>query len=218
MNYRDVYNNWLNNKNIDETTKKELVSIKENDEEIKDRFFKELEFGTGGLRGVIGVGTNCINRYTVRKATQGYAEYIKKVGIEACRGGVVIAHDNRRFSREFCIETAGVLVANGIRAYIFNSLRTTPELSFAVRHLGAFGGIVITASHNPPEYNGYKLYDEHGCQFVPRQTDAVLAEIQKITDPLSVQALSLEDAGELITAFSMMRLTNVTMKLLHLFP
>ena len=199
MNYAEIYNRWLNSAQLDEATKAELKSIQGNEEEIKDRFFQDLEFGTGGLRGVIGAGTNRINRYTVRKATRGYAEYIKKAGVEACRRGVVIAHDNRRFSREFCLETAGVLAANGIRAYIFNSLRTTPELSFTVRHLGAFGGIVITASHNPPEYNGYKLYDEHGCQFVPRQTDAVLAEIQKITDPLSVQTLSLENAGDLIS-------------------
>ena len=199
MNYIDTYNYWLNNTGIDKDTKEELKTIQENKEEIKERFFKELEFGTGGLRGVIGAGINRINRYTVRKATQGYAEYIKKAGEDACRRGVVIAHDNRRFSREFCLETAGVLAKNGIRAYIFQALRTTPELSYTVRHLGAFGGIVITASHNPPEYNGYKLYDERGCQFVPAQTDAVLAEIQKINDPLSVQAISTEEAGNLIT-------------------
>ena len=146
MNYSEIYNRWLNSTQIDEATKTELQSIQGNEEEIKDRFFQNLEFGTGGLRGVIGAGTNRINRYTVRKATQGYAEYIKNSGAEACQRGVVIAHDNRRFSREFCLETAGVLAANGIRAYIFNSLRTTPELSFTVRHLGAFGGIVITAS------------------------------------------------------------------------
>lgn len=199
MDYINTYNYWLNNTGIDKDTKEELKAIQENKEEIKERFFKELEFGTGGLRGVIGAGINRINRYTVRKATQGYAEYIKKAGEDACRRGVVIAHDNRLFSKEFCLETAGVLAKNGIRAYIFQSLRTTPELSYTVRHLGAFGGIVITASHNPPEYNGYKLYDERGCQFVPAQTDAVLAEIQKINDPLSVQAISVEEAGDLIT-------------------
>ena len=217
MNYTEIYNRWLNSTQIDEATKTELQSIQGNEEEIKDRFFQDLEFGTGGLRGVIGAGTNRINRYTVRKATQGYAEYIKNSRSEACQRGVVIAHDNRRFSREFCLETAGVLAANGIRAYIFNSLRTTPELSFTVRHLGAFGGIVITASHNPPEYNGYKLYDEHGCQFVPRQTDAVLAEIQRITDPLSVQALSLDNARDLISV-SVKRSMNVTTMRLHRFP
>lgn len=199
MNYIEIYNLWLNSPNIDMTTKKELESIKGNDEEIKDRFFKELEFGTGGLRGVIGAGTNRINRYIVRKATKGYAQYIQQAGEDACRRGVVIAHDNRRFSRDFCFEAAGVLAANGIRAYIFESLRTTPELSYTVRYLGAFGGIVITASHNPPEYNGYKLYDERGCQFVPCKTDMVLAEIQKISDPLTVKALPLEQASDWIT-------------------
>ena len=199
MNYKSAYNHWLNNPCIDAITKQELESIQENDEEIKDRFFKELEFGTGGLRGIIGAGTNRINRYTIRKATKGYAQYIQQVGEDACRRGIVIAHDNRRFSREFCLEAAGVLAANGIRAYIFESLRTTPELSYTVRHLGAFGGIVITASHNPPEYNGYKLYDERGCQFVPCKTDMVLAVIQKISDPLTVKALPLEQASDWIT-------------------
>ena len=199
MDYKYIYNHWLNSKNIDVATKKQLESIKDNDKEIKECFFRELEFGTGGLRGVIGAGTNRINRYTVRKATQGYAEYIKKAGDDACRRGIVIAHDNRRFSKEFCFETASVLAANGIRAYIFNSMRTTPELSYAVRYLDAFGGIVITASHNPPEYNGYKLYDERGCQFVPRLTDAVLAEIQKISDPLSVRLATSEENATLIT-------------------
>lgn len=199
MNYIEIYNLWLNSPIIDITTKKELESIKGNDEEIKDRFFKELEFGTGGLRGVIGAGNNRINRYTIRKATKGYAQYIQQAGEDACRRGIVIAHDNRRFSRDFCFEAAGVLAANGIRVYIFESLRTTPELSYTVRHLGAFGGIVITASHNPPEYNGYKLYDERGCQFVPCKTDMVLAEIQKISDPLTVKALPLEQASDWIT-------------------
>ncbi len=198
MNYMELYNYWLNSENIDEATKAELEAIKGNDGEIKERFYREMEFGTGGLRGVIGAGINRINRYIVRKTTQGYAEYLKKSGGDACRRGVVIAHDNRRFSREFCLETAGVLAANGIKAYIFDSLRTTPELSFTVRHLGAVGGVVITASHNPPEYNGYKLYDERGCQFIPEISDAVLAEISKISDPLTVKALTLDEAGDLI--------------------
>lgn len=199
MEYTEYYNHWVNSNRIDETTRRELESIRENEEEIKERFFQELAFGTGGLRGVIGAGINRINKYIVRKATQGYAEYIKKAGIDACRRGVVIAHDNRLFSKEFCYETAGVLAANGIHAYIFASLRTTPELSYAVRYLGAFGGVVITASHNPPEYNGYKLYDERGCQFVPQMTDAVFAEIKKISDSLSVKAMTFEAAGDLIT-------------------
>ncbi len=199
MNYMDVYNHWLNSESIDASTKKELEDIKNNDAEIKERFFCELEFGTGGLRGILGAGINRINKYIVRKTTQGYAEYIKKAGKSACERGVVIAHDNRRFSVEFCRETAGVLAANGIKAYIFDSLRPTPELSYAVRHIGAFGGVVITASHNPPEYNGYKLYDERGCQLVPDVNDLVVAEIAKIADPLTVRAMTLEEAGALIT-------------------
>ena len=129
------------------------MSIADNENEIKERFFCELSFGTGGLRGVIGAGINRINKYIVRKTTQGYANYIKSQGAEAMARGVVIAHDNRRCSREFCLETAGVLAANGIKAYIFDSLRPTPELSFAVRELGAFGGVMITASHNNNKYN-----------------------------------------------------------------
>lgn len=199
MNYIDVYKHWLESENIDDATKKELISLEGNDEEIKERFYCELEFGTGGLRGVLGAGINRINKYIVRKTTQGYAEYIKKAGKEACQRGVIIAHDNRRFSVEFCRETAGVLAANGIKAYIFDSLRPTPELSYAVRYMNAFGGVVITASHNPPEYNGYKLYDERGCQLVPEVNDLVVAEIAKISDPLTVKSLTLQEAGELIT-------------------
>ena len=198
MNYLEKYKNWCESKNIDEADRKELLSIADNDKEIKERFLYDIEFGTGGLRGVIGVGTNRINKYIVRKTSQGFAEYIKSAGKEACERGIVIAHDNRRFSVEFCLETAGVMAANGIKAYIFDSLRPTPELSFAVRELGAFGGVVITASHNPPEYNGYKLYDERGCQLVPDVNDLVVAEINKISDPLSVKALTKEEAGELI--------------------
>lgn len=199
MNYIETYNHWLNSSDIDDATRKELEAMKGSDEEIKERFYRELEFGTAGLRGVLGAGINRMNKYLVRKTTQGYAEYIKKSGADACKRGIVIAHDNRRFSIEFCRETAGVLAANGIKAYIFNSLRPTPELSFAVRTLGAFGGVMITASHNPPEYNGYKLYDERGCQLIPQINDLVVAEIAKIDDPLSVKALTLDEAGELIT-------------------
>ena len=198
MDYRSKYQAWLDNVSIDGETKAELLSIADNDEEIKERFFCDLAFGTGGLRGVIGAGSNRMNKYVVRKTTQGYAEYIKKCGAEAMSRGVVIAHDNRRFSVEFSEETAGVLAANGIKAYLFDSLRPTPELSFAVRELGAFGGVVITASHNPPEYNGYKLYDERGCQLVSEINDVVIAEIEKIDDPLSVKALTVAEAGDMI--------------------
>ena len=198
MEYLSKYKEWCENSNIDDETRSELLSIEGNNEEIKERFFCELSFGTGGLRGVIGAGINRMNKYIVRKTTQGYANYIKSQGKAAMERGVVIAHDNRRFSVEFSRETAGVLAANGIRAYLFDSLRPTPELSFAVRELGAFGGVVITASHNPPEYNGYKLYDERGCQLVSEINDVVIGEISKITDPLSVKALTVEEAGDLV--------------------
>lgn len=198
MNYLSKYNEWRNSQNIDEKDRAELDAIANDDKEIKERFLYDLEFGTGGLRGVLGIGTNRINKYIIRKTTKGFAEYIKKAGADACRRGVVIAHDNRRYSVEFCRETAGVLAANGIVAYVFPSLRPTPELSFAVRELGAFGGVMITASHNPPEYNGYKLYDERGCQLVPDVNDLVVAEIAKVSDPLSVKSLSYDEAGDLI--------------------
>ena len=198
MNYIDKYNSWCNSNSLDEADKAELLSIANDDKEIQERFLYDLEFGTGGLRGVIGIGTNRINKYVVRKTTQGFAEYIKSFGNEACKRGVVIAHDNRRFSISFCLETAGVLAANGIQAYIFDSLRPTPELSFAVRELRAFGGVVITASHNPPEYNGYKLYDERGCQLVGESNDRVIEEINKIEDALAVKSLTKEEAGDLI--------------------
>ena len=198
MNYIEKYESWRDSKNIDEADRKELLAIANDDKEIKERFLYDIEFGTGGLRGVLGIGTNRINKYIVRKTTKGFAEYIKKQGEDACKRGVVIAHDNRRYSVEFCLETAGVLAANGVKAYIFDSLRPTPELSFAVRELGAFGGVVITASHNPPEYNGYKLYDERGCQLVPHVNDLVVAEINKIEDALSVRSMTRAEAGDLI--------------------
>lgn len=190
------YERWLNSENIDEVTKKELLSLSE--EEISEAFYKEMEFGTAGLRGIIGPGTNRINIYTVRKATQGFADYIKSNGEAAVKRGVAIAYDNRRMSIEFAENTAGVLAANGIKAYIFESLRPTPELSFAVRHLRCFGGVVITASHNPAQYNGYKLYDSHGCQLVPRYSDLVIKYVNAVPDELSVKCLTREEAGDLI--------------------
>lgn len=198
MEYYEKYKTWCENENIDAATRAELLAIADDDKEIKERFYFDLAFGTGGLRGVIGAGTNRINKYIIRKTTQGYANYIKSCGRSAMDRGVVIAHDNRRLSIEFSEETAGVLAANGIRAYLFDSLRPTPELSFAVRELGAFGGVVITASHNPPEYNGYKLYDERGCQLVSEINDVVIAEIEKINDPLSVKAMTVAEAENLI--------------------
>lgn len=196
MDYKTLYAHWC--AHADESTVKELSGL--SDAEIYDRFYTAMEFGTGGLRGVIGAGTNRINKYTVRKATQGFAMYIKALGEDACRRGVVIAHDNRRLSVEFSKETAGVLAANGIVAYLFDALRPTPELSFAVRQLKAAGGVMITASHNPPEYNGYKVYDENGCQLVPHLNDRVVAYINEIEDELALPSLSAEQSGGLIKA------------------
>ena len=198
MNFKEKYDYWRNSSKIDEEFRKELESIKDDDKEIEERFCKNIEFGTAGMRGLLGVGLNRINKYTVRRVTQGYADYIRSKGIDACRRGVVIACDNRRCSEEFSRETAGVLAANGVKAFLFDSLRPTPELSFAVREMGAFGGVMITASHNPPEYNGYKLYDERGCQLVPSIMDEVVKYVNAVEDPLNIKSLTLEAAGELV--------------------
>ncbi|MEX6586749.1 phospho-sugar mutase [Paraclostridium bifermentans] len=181
MNYKENYNEWINNPYFDEETKKELLSISKNEKEIEDRFYKNLEFGTGGLRGVIGAGSNRINKYTVRRATYGLANYIlNKCGNEGKKKGVVIAYDSRHKSKEFCLETAKTLAACGIKAYIFGSLRPTPQLSFAVRHLNCVAGVVITASHNPPEYNGYKVYWSDGGQVCPEIAGKIINEVNKI--------------------------------------
>ncbi len=196
MDFKEKYLHWLNTADAD--TVAELNSIKDDETEIKDRFYKDLEFGTAGLRGVIGAGSNRMNKYTVAKATEGFANYISSKGDKAKKNGIVIAHDNRRMSREFAEVTAGVLAAHGIKTYLFEDLRTTPELSFSVRYLGCFGGVVITASHNPPEYNGYKLYDENGCQLIPCIADEVTAFVNAVKDELSVKMLSICEAGELV--------------------
>lgn len=191
MNYMEKYKEWLNNPYFDAKTQEELSKIEGNEKEIEDRFYKDLEFGTAGLRGVIAAGTNRINKYTVRRATFGLANYIVKNTTEEEKNrGVVIAHDNRHMSREFCIETANTLAACGIKAYIFDSLRTTPELSFAVRNLGTIAGIVITASHNPPEYNGYKVYWEDGAQVMPHIANAITDEINSINDYSKIPTLT----------------------------
>ena len=184
MNLRTIknYETWLFDPYFDEDTRAELQGIKGNIKEIEERFYKDLEFGTGGMRGIIGAGTNRINKYTIRKATQGLANYIKGQGDKECDRGVVIAYDSRHKSREFCQEAALVLVANGIKAYVFKDLRSTPELSFAVRYLGAVAGIVITASHNPPQYNGYKLYWEDGAQIATKRAKDIIKEIGEIHD------------------------------------
>ena len=194
MDYQKRYREWLENDYFDADTKAELTAIKENDNEIKERFYKDLEFGTAGLRGVIGAGTNRMNIYTVRKATQGLANYILKNGAQS--RGVAIAYDSRRMSPEFADESALCLAANGIKAYVFESLRPTPELSFAVRKLNCIAGINITASHNPPEYNGYKVYWEDGAQITPPHDTGIMAEVEAVTDYAAVKTMSLEAAKE----------------------
>ena len=193
MNYRDVYQFWLTDPYFDEVIKAELDAIRDNEKEIEDRFYKELEFGTGGLRGVIGAGTNRMNIYTVRKATQGLVNYILKQGTQ--EKGVVIAYDSRLLSPEFSEEAALCLGANGIKAYVFEDLRPTPELSFAVRELGCTAGIVVTASHNPPEYNGYKVYWEDGAQITAPRDEEIIAEVLAVTDYHKVKTMS-RDAAE----------------------
>ena len=198
MAYIDKYKEWLKNSYFDEETKKELLSIENNEKEIEERFYKNLEFGTGGLRGVIGAGTNRINKYTVRRATYGLANYIlNKCGEEGKTKGVVIAYDSRYKSEEFSTETAKTLAACGIKAYIFDSLRTTPQLSFAVRHLGCVAGVVITASHNPPEYNGYKVYWTDGGQVCPNIAEEIIKEVNKIEDYSTIPTTDKDN--ELIT-------------------
>lgn len=192
MGYKETYEAWLEGAYFDEATKAELQAIKDNDKEIEDRFYKDLEFGTAGLRGVIGAGTNRMNIYTVRKATQGLANYILKVNAQD--KGVAIAFDSRHMSPEFADEAARTLAANGIVAYKFESLRPTPELSFAVRELGCIAGINVTASHNPPEYNGYKVYWEDGAQFTPPHDKGVTEEVLAIEDLSTVKTMSASDA------------------------
>ena len=207
MDYKEVYEQWLSNpyfddatkeelKNIasyfDDATKEELKNIAEDDNEIKERFYMDLEFGTAGLRGIIGAGTNRMNIYVVRRATQGLANYIAKVDKKS--QGVAIAYDSRHMSPEFAEEAALCLAANGIKAYIFESLRPTPELSFAVRHLGCAAGINVTASHNPPEYNGYKVYWEDGAQITPPHDSGIMGEVKSISDWNTVKTMDKAEA------------------------
>lgn len=192
MSYRDTFQFWLEDDYFDAATKEELLAIRNNEAEVEDRFFKDLEFGTGGLRGVIGAGTNRMNFYTVRKATQGLANYIvKQNGAEK---GCAIAYDSRRFSPEFAKEAALCLAANGVHAYLFDALRPTPELSFAVRKLGCTAGIVITASHNPPEYNGYKVYWEDGAQITAPKDKEIITEVRNVTDFHTVKTMDEAEA------------------------
>lgn len=195
MDYKNNYEMWLNSPYFDEQTKNELLSIKDDEKEIQDRFYKNLEFGTGGLRGIIGAGTNRINIYTVRRATLGVLNYIIKTqGEEGKQKGIVIAHDSRYMSREFCIEVAKTLSAYGVKAYIFEELKPTPELSFAVRYLKCAMGVVITASHNPKEYNGYKVYDSEGGQICIDMANDIIAEVNKIDDYSVIKSLDFEEA------------------------
>lgn len=192
MDYKARYEEWISNSYFDEDTRAELESIKEDENEIKERFYMDLEFGTAGLRGIIGAGTNRMNIYTVRKATQGLANYIIKNDGQA--KGVAIAYDSRHMSTEFAKEAACCLAANGIKAYIFESLRPTPELSYAVRKLGCIAGINITASHNPPEYNGYKVYWEDGAQITPPHDKGIMDEVKAVEDYTTMKTMPEEEA------------------------
>lgn len=194
MNYQEAYQKWMTDSYFDENTKEELKAIADDENEKKERFYKNLEFGTAGLRGIIGAGTNRLNIYTVRKATQGLANYIVKNGAED--RGVAIAYDSRHMSPEFADEAALCLAANGIKAYVFDALRPTPELSFAVRELHCIAGINITASHNPPEYNGYKVYWEDGAQITPPHDKGIMAEVEAVTDYATVKTMGLSEAKE----------------------
>ena len=192
MDAKKRYEEWLENPYFDEATKSELKSIANDEKEIEERFYRDLEFGTGGLRGIIGAGTNRMNIYTVRKATQGLSNFILKEKAE--KKGVAIAFDSRNMSPEFAEEAALCLAANGIKAYIFPSLRPTPMLSFALRELGCTAGIVVTASHNPPEYNGYKVYWEDGAQITYPKDEQIIGEVNAVTDYASVKTMSREEA------------------------
>lgn len=198
MNALDHYKEWLNNEYFDEAFRNELKSIQGDEHEIEERFYRDLEFGTAGMRGIIGAGRNRINAYVVRRATQGFVNFLLErkalVLKDSVTQSVVIAYDSRRMSSEFAMETARVMAANGIIAYVFDDVRTTPELSFAVRQLGCMGGVMITASHNPPEYNGYKVYDETGCQLVPHLADALVEHVEAVDDFAKVKIMDRVEA------------------------
>ena len=192
--YLKEYQNWLESPDFDEETKNELKSIKDDEKEIEDRFYKELEFGTAGLRGVIGAGTNRMNKYTVGKATQGLANYILEQGTQD--KGVAISYDSRKMSKEFSTQTALILNANGIKTYLFESLRPVPELSFAVRNLGCTAGVMITASHNPPKYNGYKVYWDDGSQIVSPRDKDIIAKVREVKNFSEIKEISEEEAKQ----------------------
>ena len=192
MNYLDEYKKWCESPEFDEETKKELLEIKDDEKEIEDRFYKELEFGTAGLRGVIGAGTNRMNKYTVGKATQGLANYIVEQGTE--KQGVAISYDSRKMSKEFSMQTALILNANGIKTYLFENLRPVPELSYAVRELGCTAGVMITASHNPPQYNGYKVYWDDGAQIVAPRDKDIISKVREIKSYSQIKEIGRNEA------------------------
>ena len=194
MNFRESYKFWMSNPYFDEETKEELSGISGNDYEIEERFYRDLEFGTGGLRGIIGAGTNRMNLYTVRKASQGISQFVVKQGATAMNRGIAIGYDSRFKSPEFALEAARVFAANGVTAFLFDALRPTPMISYAVHKLGCAAGIVITASHNPKEYNGYKVYGDDGGQLSLEGTEIVYAEIEAITDLTTIQVMDTEEA------------------------
>ena len=194
MNYMEEYKKWCESPEFDEETKKELLAIKNDEKEIEDRFYKELEFGTAGLRGIIGAGTNRMNKYTVGKATQGLANYILEQGTQ--EKGVAISYDSRKMSKEFALQTALILCANGIKAYLFENLRPVPELSFSVRNLGCTAGVMITASHNPPKYNGYKVYWDDGSQIVSPRDKEIISKVRAVEKYSEIREITKEEAEQ----------------------
>ncbi|EJS78388.1 phospho-sugar mutase [Bacillus cereus] len=192
MNWKQEFSRWLSYAELDAELKEQLENMKQDEKKIEDSFYKNLEFGTGGMRGELGAGTNRLNVYTVRKATQGLARFIEKLGEEAKKRGVVVAYDSRHKSPEFAMEVAATLGAHGITTYVFESLRPTPVLSFAVRYLHTVSGIVLTASHNPPEYNGYKVYGEDGGQLPPKEADELISYVNAVEDELTVEVADVE--------------------------
>lgn len=194
--YKENFERWMKHPNLDPELAKTLATMSE--KELEDAFYTNIAFGTAGMRGVLGPGTNRINVHTIAKANEGFAQYIKENGEEACQRGVAIGYDNRHMSYEFAMVSANVLARYGIKSYVFTSLRPTPELSFAVRHFNCFGGIMITASHNPKEYNGYKLYDEKGCQLVPALAEQVITKVNAIADELAISTQCSEEEKKLI--------------------
>ncbi|CEE00357.1 Phosphoglucomutase [Caldibacillus thermoamylovorans] len=193
MSWKEIADKWLNNESLDGDLKEQLYKLKEDEKSLEELFYKNLEFGTGGMRGEIGPGTNRMNIYTIRKASEGLAQYLLSKGEESAKRGVVISYDSRHMSPEFALEVAKTVGKHGIKSYLFSELRPTPELSFAVRHLGAAAGVMVTASHNPPEYNGYKVYGDDGGQLPPKQADALTNFVNSVEDELSIEVTGKEE-------------------------